>query len=153
MYHLMKRMEKLMANQKMTWQWELIENVQVDRLPQYKVEKKLGKGRVDLVREEEHVASALQTEPEWNFSEMKTLLSKISVKDALGVGDIYFVSCSPVVYQAMIMNWMINFEAGIPHLLEDGIKLLVYAGAYDLICNCQLARLVFIDPGSNHSRC
>ncbi|MFS7931495.1 putative carboxypeptidase C [Helianthus anomalus] len=35
----------------------------------------------------------------------------------------------------MIMDWMRNLEAGIPHLLEDGIKLLVYAREYDLICN------------------
>ncbi|KAK1409627.1 hypothetical protein QVD17_36155 [Tagetes erecta] len=71
----------------------------------------------------------------YDFSDMENLLSKKSVKDALGVGDIDFVSCSPVVYQAMIMDWMRNLEAGIPHLLEDGIKLLVYAGEYDLICN------------------
>ncbi|KAI7756072.1 hypothetical protein M8C21_015511 [Ambrosia artemisiifolia] len=61
------------------------------------------------------------------------LLSKKSVKAALGIGDMDFVSCSSVVYQAMIMDWMRNLEAGIPHLLEDGIKLLVYAGEYDLI--------------------
>ncbi|GJZ89880.1 serine carboxypeptidase-like protein [Tanacetum coccineum] len=71
----------------------------------------------------------------YDFSNMEDLLSKQSVKEALGVGDIDFVSCSPVVYQAMIMDWMRNLEAGIPHLLEDGIKLLVYAGEYDLICN------------------
>ncbi|KAI3748587.1 hypothetical protein L6452_11759 [Arctium lappa] len=71
----------------------------------------------------------------YDFSNMENLLSKKSVKEALGVGDIDFVSCSPVVYQAMIMDWMRNLEAGIPHLLEDGIKLLVYAGEYDLICN------------------
>ncbi|KAL9994748.1 putative carboxypeptidase C [Helianthus debilis subsp. tardiflorus] len=71
----------------------------------------------------------------YDFSDMENLLSKKSVKEALGVGDMDFVSCSPVVYQAMIMDWMRNLEAGIPHLLEDGIKLLVYAGEYDLICN------------------
>nr|XP_043633918.1 serine carboxypeptidase-like [Erigeron canadensis] len=71
----------------------------------------------------------------YDFSNMETFLSKQSVKKALGVEDIDFVSCSPVVYQAMIMDWMKNYETGIPHLLEDGIKLLIYAGEYDLICN------------------
>ncbi|KAL8241163.1 hypothetical protein R6Q59_014518 [Mikania micrantha] len=71
----------------------------------------------------------------YDFSDMEDLLSKKSVKEALGVGDIDFVSCSSVVYQAMILDWMRNLEIGIPRLLEDGIKLLVYAGEYDLICN------------------
>ncbi|TXG49454.1 hypothetical protein EZV62_025329 [Acer yangbiense] len=57
------------------------------------------------------------------------------VRDAIGVGDLDFVSCSPTVYQAMLVDWMRNLEVGIPTLLEDGLKLLVYAGEYDLICN------------------
>ncbi|XWS56396.1 hypothetical protein CRYUN_Cryun09bG0082000 [Craigia yunnanensis] len=63
------------------------------------------------------------------------LLNKKSVRDALGVRNIDFVSCSPTVYQAMLVDWMRNLKVGIPALLEDGIKLLVYAGEYDLICN------------------
>ena len=35
---------------------------------------------------------------------------------------------------AMLQDWMRNFEMRIP-LLEDGIKLLVYVGEKDLICN------------------
>jgi len=58
------------------------------------------------------------------------------VKSALGVGsDLDYVSCSATVYNAMIQDWMKNLEVGIPALLEDGIKVLVYAGEYDLICN------------------
>ncbi|XVE79815.1 hypothetical protein DITRI_Ditri14bG0086600 [Diplodiscus trichospermus] len=71
----------------------------------------------------------------YDFSDVETFLNLKSVRDALGVGDIEFVSCSSVVYEAMIMDWMRNFEVGIPALLEDGIKVLVYAGEYDLICN------------------
>ncbi|XP_021724359.1 serine carboxypeptidase-like isoform X1 [Chenopodium quinoa] len=71
----------------------------------------------------------------YDFSNMETLLNQKSVRKALGVGDIDFVSCSTEVYDAMQMDWMRNLEVGIPALLEDGIKLLVYAGEYDLICN------------------
>jgi serine carboxypeptidase-like clade 4 len=35
----------------------------------------------------------------------------------------------------MMQDWMRNLEVGIPALLEDGIKVLVYAGEEDLICN------------------
>ncbi|CAN1747552.1 Serine carboxypeptidase-like 49 [Linum perenne] len=58
-----------------------------------------------------------------------------TVRESLGVGDIDFVSCSPTVYEAMLMDWMKNLEVGIPALLEDGIQMLIYAGEYDLICN------------------
>ncbi|XP_074588342.1 serine carboxypeptidase 3-like [Curcuma longa] len=71
----------------------------------------------------------------YDFSNMEKFLNEKSVRDALGVGDIEFVSCSTTVYQAMMTDWMRNLEVGIPALLEDGIKLLVYAGEYDLICN------------------
>nr|APR64442.1 Serine carboxypeptidase precursor family protein [Populus tomentosa] len=71
----------------------------------------------------------------YDFSNMEKFLGQKSVKEALGVGDIDFVSCSTTVYMAMLTDWMRNLEVGIPALLEDGVKLLVYAGEYDLICN------------------
>ncbi|KAK6937741.1 Peptidase S10, serine carboxypeptidase [Dillenia turbinata] len=61
-----------------------------------------------------------------------TILSRI--REAFGVGELKFVSCNPTIYQDMLMDWMRNL-VGIPALLEDGVKLLVYTGAYDLICN------------------
>ncbi|PSR86559.1 Serine carboxypeptidase-like [Actinidia chinensis var. chinensis] len=71
----------------------------------------------------------------YDFSNLETLLNQKSVRTALGVGDIEFVSCSSTVYQAMQMDLMRNLEVGIPALLEDQIKVLIYAGEYDLICN------------------
>ncbi|KAF3434030.1 hypothetical protein FNV43_RR25133 [Rhamnella rubrinervis] len=71
----------------------------------------------------------------YDFSNMDKFLNQRSVRDALGVGDIDFVSCSTTVYEAMLVDWMRNLEVGIPGLLEDGVKLLIYAGEYDLICN------------------
>ncbi|KAL2239389.1 UNVERIFIED_CONTAM: Serine carboxypeptidase-like 48 [Sesamum indicum] len=71
----------------------------------------------------------------YDFSKMEDFLNQQSVRAALGVGNIDFVSCSSTVYEAMVTDWMRNLEVGIPALLEDGIKLLVYAGEYDLICN------------------
>ena len=71
----------------------------------------------------------------YDFSNMERFLNEKSVRDALGVGNIDFISCSSTVYEAMIMDWMRNLEVGIPALLEDGINVLVYAGEYDLICN------------------
>lgn len=71
----------------------------------------------------------------YDFSNLDNFLNNASTREALGVGNRKFVSCSPLVYEAMIVDWMKNLEKGIPELLEDGIELLVYAGEYDLICN------------------
>ncbi|CAI0410929.1 unnamed protein product [Linum tenue] len=71
----------------------------------------------------------------YDFSNMEKFLNINAVRESLGVGKIDFVSCSPTVYQAMLVDWMRNLEAGIPALLEDGIQMLIYAGEYDLICN------------------
>ncbi|KAL6521318.1 hypothetical protein OROGR_017887 [Orobanche gracilis] len=72
----------------------------------------------------------------YDFSYMERFLANSSVKEALGVGEnMEFVSCSDAVYDAMMGDCMLNFAVDIPELLEDGIKLLVYAGEYDLICN------------------
>ena len=46
-------------------------------------------------------------------------MNQAPVRDALGVGSRKFVSCSPLVYEAMITDWMQNMEVGIPTLLED----------------------------------
>ncbi|XP_061359434.1 serine carboxypeptidase-like [Gastrolobium bilobum] len=71
----------------------------------------------------------------YNLTSVETLLNQKSVRDALGVGDLQFVSCSTTVYNAMLQDIMKNLEVGIPALLEDGIRMLAYAGEYDFICN------------------
>lgn len=71
----------------------------------------------------------------YDFSAMEKFLNNQSVKKALGVGDIEFVSCSTEVRSYMENDLMKNLEVGIPALLEDGIRALIYAGEYDLICN------------------
>ncbi|XAR72139.1 Carboxypeptidase C [Bertholletia excelsa] len=71
----------------------------------------------------------------YDFSDMEKFLNLETVRDALGVGNRKFVSCSTAVYAGLLLDWMRNLEIGIPALLEDGIKLLIYAGEYDLICN------------------
>ncbi|KAK7268297.1 hypothetical protein RIF29_20994 [Crotalaria pallida] len=71
----------------------------------------------------------------YDFSNVEKFLNRKPVREALGVGDIEFVSCSTTVYQAMLLDCMRNFEVGIPTLLEDGINMLIYVGEYDLMGN------------------
>ncbi|XP_027345769.1 serine carboxypeptidase-like isoform X3 [Abrus precatorius] len=71
----------------------------------------------------------------YDFSNAEKFLNMKKVRSALGVGKENFVSCSKTVFHAMLQDWMRNLEVGIPDLLEDGIKFLMYAGEEDLICN------------------
>ncbi|KAK4492692.1 hypothetical protein RD792_003512 [Penstemon davidsonii] len=71
----------------------------------------------------------------YDFSNLEKFLNLKSVKKSLGVGNINFVSFSTEVYGAMATDVMKNYMNGIPSLLESGVKVLVYAGEYDLICN------------------
>ncbi|XP_038707253.1 serine carboxypeptidase-like [Tripterygium wilfordii] len=70
-----------------------------------------------------------------NYSTLARLMNAQPIKDALGVSDIEFVLLSGPVYNALKGDWAKNLEAGIPTLLEDGIKVLIYAGDKDFICN------------------
>ncbi|CAL0334015.1 unnamed protein product [Lupinus luteus] len=71
----------------------------------------------------------------YDFSNAVTFLNDRTVKAALGVKNLSFVSCSSTVYNAMLNDWMKNLEVDIPSLLEDGIRMLIYAGEEDLVCN------------------
>ncbi|XP_058777880.1 serine carboxypeptidase-like 49 [Vicia villosa] len=53
----------------------------------------------------------------YDFSNKEKFLNQGSVRDALGVGDIDFVSCSSIVFQAMLVDWLRNLDVGIPALL------------------------------------
>ncbi|XP_047321156.1 serine carboxypeptidase-like [Impatiens glandulifera] len=72
---------------------------------------------------------------DYDFSYMEHLINERSVKEALGVGNISFVSMSQNVYNALLKDFSRNHAVRIPPLLEDGIKVLIYAGEYDLVCN------------------
>ncbi|KAG4974393.1 hypothetical protein AAZX31_11G168800 [Glycine max] len=72
----------------------------------------------------------------YDFRNVETLLNLPKVKSVIGVSnDLQYVSCSKRVHEAMMQDYMRNMEVEIPSLLEDGIKLLVYVGEEDLICN------------------
>ncbi|KAF5741608.1 Serine carboxypeptidase-like 48 [Tripterygium wilfordii] len=71
----------------------------------------------------------------YDFSHLENFLNNQLVKDALGVPDIPFVTLSSKVYEAMKGEYMKNYDTGIPALLADGIKVLLYVGEFDVICN------------------
>ncbi|KAJ8751463.1 hypothetical protein K2173_016677 [Erythroxylum novogranatense] len=71
----------------------------------------------------------------YDFSRADSFLNQDTVKKALGVGNIGWVACGVAVYEALQADWMKNYDKGIPTLLESGIRVHIYAGEEDLICN------------------
>lgn len=71
----------------------------------------------------------------YDFSNMEELLSRPDTRAALGVGQHKWQECNMDVYFEMIGDWMVNYDQLLPELLEDGVRVLVYAGEDDFICN------------------
>ncbi|QRW22368.1 Serine carboxypeptidase [Rhizoctonia solani] len=69
---------------------------------------------------------------------IETFMNDDKVKSELGaVGDREFKSCNMKVNQAFMMqgDGMHNAAALLPELIEDGVRLLIYAGNADFMCN------------------
>lgn len=71
----------------------------------------------------------------YDFSDAEKFLNDPSVRAALGVGDRKWEMCSGKVHEDMMADWMRNLEPTIPPMLEGGVRVMIYAGENDFICN------------------
>lgn len=71
----------------------------------------------------------------YDFSRMEEYLNLPEVRKKLGVGDRKWEACSMSVHQDMMGDWGHAFSNVLPAMLEAGIRVMVYAGDQDLICN------------------
>jgi len=73
----------------------------------------------------------------YDFSNVGTYLDRADVRSALGVGSRKWSDCNRAVAIAFEFSgdWMQNYQQMIPDQLNDGIKVLIYAGDQDYICN------------------
>lgn len=69
------------------------------------------------------------------FQILDKFLNQKSIRDALGVGDRRWEACSPSVYQDMMGDWMKQYDNLLPEMLADGVRVMIYAGDQDFICN------------------
>jgi cathepsin A (carboxypeptidase C) len=70
----------------------------------------------------------------YNFTDIDNYLNLQSVQQYLGV-NLEWESCSTPVNQAFAGDWMKDYAGTIPYLLNDGIRVLIYAGDQDFVCN------------------
>ena len=59
----------------------------------------------------------------------------VQVRQALGVGNREWQACSKSVYFAFMLDFPRNIEPRVVQLLGGGVRVLVYAGDKDYICN------------------
>ena len=72
----------------------------------------------------------------YNFTFVTQFMNRADVQAALGVqGTIPWQSCNMAVNSQFSNDWAKNFNQYIPDLLNSEIRVLIYAGNFDFICN------------------
>lgn len=73
----------------------------------------------------------------YDFSNIETFLNLESTRQALHVSDKVksWESCNTAVDMMFVNDWMIRYQDKLIPLLEDNIRVLIYAGDTDFICN------------------
>mmetsp|Transcript_19481 Transcript_19481/g.61820 ORF Transcript_19481/g.61820 Transcript_19481/m.61820 type:complete len:487 (+) Transcript_19481:103-1563(+) len=70
----------------------------------------------------------------YDFSHVTTYLNSKDVQQQLGVSK-RWASCNMLVNAQFQQDWMHNFHTLLPDMLADGLRVLIYAGDVDYICN------------------
>jgi len=72
----------------------------------------------------------------YDFSAATTYLNTPNIQAALGVvAGSQWQSCNYAVNGAFSNDWMRNFQTQLPDMLASGIRVRIYAGDVDFICN------------------
>lgn len=71
----------------------------------------------------------------YDFSNIDKFLERADVIQALGVQGRKWVECSKPVHLALTADWMLDLSPQVTYLLSKGVKVLVYSGDKDFICN------------------
>eukprot|EP00413_Alexandrium_margalefii_P021641 CAMPEP_0204565278 /NCGR_PEP_ID=MMETSP0661-20131031/35378_1 /ASSEMBLY_ACC=CAM_ASM_000606 /TAXON_ID=109239 /ORGANISM="Alexandrium margalefi, Strain AMGDE01CS-322" /LENGTH=482 /DNA_ID=CAMNT_0051573011 /DNA_START=65 /DNA_END=1513 /DNA_ORIENTATION=+ len=70
----------------------------------------------------------------YDFDHVTKFLNSAEVKKQLGVSK-GWSSCNMLVNAQFQQDWMHNYHTLLPDMLADGVRVLVYAGDVDYICN------------------
>jgi len=70
----------------------------------------------------------------YNFTNVEAFLNRKDIQTQLGVSK-KWESCNMLVNRMFEGDWMHEYQDQIPDLLKSGIRVLIYAGDQDYICN------------------
>lgn len=73
----------------------------------------------------------------YNFTNIETFLNTQSTRDALHVSTNVkeWQSCNNAVNAMFVSDWMRDYQKDLIPMLEAGVRVLIYAGDVDFICN------------------
>jgi cathepsin A (carboxypeptidase C) len=72
----------------------------------------------------------------YDFSDVDDFLNNPSIQQQLGVEQgLTWSSCNDVVNGRFSADWMKSMKYNVPKLLADGVRVLIYAGDMDFVCN------------------
>jgi cathepsin A (carboxypeptidase C) len=71
----------------------------------------------------------------YDFSLMDKFIAREDVRKELKVGNRRWTSCNMIVHTFMLGDWIINMQSNVINLINNNIKVLVYSGDKDFICN------------------
>jgi len=71
----------------------------------------------------------------YNFDNMEKFISREDVRQELGVGNRSWSSCNMIVHTFMLGDWIVNLQSSVTNLLNNNVKVLVYSGDKDYVCN------------------
>ena len=71
----------------------------------------------------------------YDFNNLDKFIARKDVREELGVSKRKWTSCDMIVHTFMLGDWITNLQSSIVNLLKNKIKVLVYSGDKDFICN------------------
>ena len=71
----------------------------------------------------------------YDFSNMDKFIAREDVRAALGVGKRPWTSCDKLVHTFLLGDWVTNLQPNVIEALNADVKVLVYSGDKDWICN------------------
>ena len=71
----------------------------------------------------------------YDFTNATAFMNRADVQAALGVDSQTWQACDLLVNSMFVQDWFKDFNWTIPQLLENKVRVLVYAGDMDFICN------------------
>jgi carboxypeptidase C (cathepsin A) len=72
----------------------------------------------------------------YSFDGVTQLLNEPAVKKAIGAKpDLSWTDCAAAPHLVLLGDWITNLDVHIPNLLANNIRVLVYSGMLDFICN------------------
>lgn len=71
----------------------------------------------------------------YDFDNLDKFIDRKDVREELGVKNRSWSSCNMIVHTFMLGDWVTNLQSSTVNLLKNNIKVLVYSGDKDFICN------------------